>query len=86
MDFGYYVLIVGIVISFLTCIPITIGFGRSGISANSTAASMQSEIGYVREGSGFSKMTSFGMKGYFIIGCLIGIGIILIGSLILYFT
>lgn len=42
-----------------------LGFGTAGVVAGSVASGVQSSIGNVVAGSVFSKLTSWGMLGYF---------------------
>ena len=57
-NIGTGLLITGGLTLGMSLIPITIGFGTSGISAGSTAAGIQSSIGNVSAGSLFSILTS----------------------------
>lgn len=70
--FGWGIAIGSGVVS-ATCVGATIiGFGTAGIVAGSIAASTQSAIGMVAQGSLFAKLTSLGMCGYFSTGAVVG--------------
>ena len=64
-NIGTGLLIAGGLALGMSIIPITIGFGTSGISAGSTATGIQASIGNVSAGSLLSILTSLGMTGTF---------------------
>ena len=70
--------ITGGVIAGVALLPITLGFGTSGIVAGSVAAGIQSVIGNVAAGSVFAVCTSLGMTGVFAssaaVGAILGTG------------
>ena len=84
-NIGTGLLITGGLTLGMSLIPITIGFGTSGISAGSTAAGIQSSIGNVSAGSLFSILTSLGMTGTFTntagLGSILGFGGITLNKL-----
>ena len=74
---GNFLFKCGAVIFMIGFIPCIVGFGCQGIRGDSYASGIQSSIGNVETGSGFSICTSLGMHGTFI--CLM-----IIGGLLLY--
>ena len=70
--------ITGGVILGIALIPITMGFGTTGIVAGSIAAGIQASIGNVVAGSAFAVCTSLGMTGVFstsaVVGAILGSG------------
>ena len=70
--------VTGGVIAGVALLPITLGFGTTGIVAGSVAAATQSSIGAVAAGSTFATMTSLGMTGVF--STLAGVGSTLAGA------
>ena len=70
--------ITGGVIAGVALLPITLGFGTTGIVAGSVAAGIQSVIGNVAAGSVFAVCTSLGMTGVFAssaaVGAILGTG------------
>jgi len=76
--FGVGVAVAGGVIAGVALLPITLGFGTTGIVAGSVAAGIQSVIGNVAAGSVFAVCTSLGMTGVFAssaaVGAILGAG------------
>ena len=70
--------VTGGVIAGVALLPITLGFGTTGIVAGSVAAGIQSAIGSVSAGSLFAICTSLGMSGVFAssaaVGAILGAG------------
>ena len=70
--------VTGGVIAGVALLPITLGFGTTGIVAGSVAAGIQSAIGTVSAGSLFAICTSLGMSGVFAssaaVGAILGAG------------
>ena len=77
-NIGKGAMITGGVIAGIGLLPITLGFGSTGIVAGSVAAGVQSMIGNVAAGSVFAGLTSLGMTGTFTtmtgVGTAIGAG------------
>ena len=75
---GVGVAVAGGVIASVALLPITLGFGGTGIVAGSVAAGIQAAIGNVAAGSVFAICTSLGMTGVFAssaaVGAILGAG------------
>ena len=81
--FGKGLAITGGVIAGVALLPITLGFGATGIVAGSVAAGIQAAIGNVAAGSVFAICTSLGMTGVFATSTAVG-AILGTGGLITY--
>ena len=64
-NIGKGALITGGVIAGIGLLPISLGFGSTGIVLGSVAAGIQSGIGNIVAGSTFATLTSMGMTGTF---------------------